>query len=193
MAPLGGGRPAPSEARLAWQPLAALGMVIILAIGGGMSGLVSARVDVATAMLGGLQIFMAFAAAAIAFYFGIHDRPRAVVVRHRGAVEAGIVLVVAGFALLMLTPSSTGTWSRPAPGSTAFWLFLLVFWIAAWGVVAVLARLAQRGGAVGRLARIAAPVVFGLTLLYLWEKIVQGEEISPVLLPAPSVIAARIA
>ncbi|MEM6422918.1 MAG: ABC transporter permease, partial [Pseudomonadota bacterium] len=47
--------------------------------------------------------------------------------------------------------------------------------------------------AVGRLARIAAPVVFGLTLLYLWEKIVQGEEISPVLLPAPSVIAARIA
>ncbi|MEL6197778.1 MAG: ABC transporter permease [Pseudomonadota bacterium] len=191
-APLGGGRPAPSEARLAWQPLAALALTIVLALGGGMSGLVSARVDVATAMLGGLQIFMAFAAAAIAFYFGIHDRPRPVVVRYRGAVEAGIVLVVAGFALLMLTPSTTGTWSRPAPGSTAFWLFLLVFWIAAWGVVAVLARVAQRGGAVGRLARIAAPVVFGLTLLYLWEKIVQGEEISPVLLPAPSVIAARI-
>lgn len=39
--------------------------------------------------------------------------------------------------------------------------------------------------------RLAMPVVFGLTLIALWEGVVRGFEISAVLLPAPSAIAVR--
>ena len=63
----------------------------------------------------------------------------------------------------------------------------LVFWAAAWGLNVWLAHSKWSG----RLAvRIAVPVIFGLTLLVLWEGIVRGLEVSQVILPAPSLIAA---
>jgi NitT/TauT family transport system permease protein len=37
------------------------------------------------------------------------------------------------------------------------------------------------------------PIIFGVTLIVLWECVVRGFEISPVLLPAPTMIAARFA
>ena len=66
----------------------------------------------------------------------------------------------------------------------------LVFWGLAW---ALNARMAS--GAVGksRLGRIAIAALFGVTLLVLWEGWVRGFEISPVILPAPTVIAAKFA
>lgn len=62
-----------------------------------------------------------------------------------------------------------------------------VVWIAAWRVNVLLAR----GG--GRMARTAAPAVFGVAVLAVWECLVHGLEVSPVILPAPTAIAARIA
>ncbi|MEL6806294.1 MAG: ABC transporter permease [Pseudomonadota bacterium] len=41
--------------------------------------------------------------------------------------------------------------------------------------------------------RLAMPIVFGLTLIAVWEGVVRGFDISAVLLPAPSAIAARFA
>ncbi|MES2145101.1 MAG: ABC transporter permease, partial [Pseudomonadota bacterium] len=41
--------------------------------------------------------------------------------------------------------------------------------------------------------RLAVPVLFGITILVLWEGIVRGLGVSPVILPPPSMIAARIA
>ncbi len=63
--------------------------------------------------------------------------------------------------------------------------------IAAWlGGWALNVRLARGGG---RAARFLPPVVFGVSLLLFWEFIVRGLAISPVLLPAPGAILARIA
>ena len=42
-------------------------------------------------------------------------------------------------------------------------------------------------------ARIAVPVVFGIMLLVMWELLVKGLNVSQVILPAPSVIAATFA
>ena len=60
-------------------------------------------------------------------------------------------------------------------------------WLAGWGLNAWLARRARGGG-----LRLLPPLVFGVTLLLVWELVVRGLAISPVLLPAPAAIAARI-
>ena len=65
-------------------------------------------------------------------------------------------------------------------------LAALVFWILAWGVNLWLARGSSR------MERLAVPVLFGLTVLVLWEGLVRGLGVNAVILPAPSAIAAAI-
>jgi len=71
------------------------------------------------------------------------------------------------------------------------WLIIIgavVFWLGAWALNVWLARTYPKTGWV----RVFVPVLFGITLLVLWEGIVRGFEVSPVLLPAPSMIWERI-
>ncbi len=44
-----------------------------------------------------------------------------------------------------------------------------------------------------RATGLAVPAIFGITIIVIWECMVHGLEISPVLLPPPSMIAARFA
>ncbi|WP_407920739.1 ABC transporter permease [Frigidibacter oleivorans] len=53
--------------------------------------------------------------------------------------------------------------------------------------------LARATGPGDRWRRLAIPALFGLALLVLWEGLVRGLGVSPVILPPPSAIAARIA
>ncbi len=62
---------------------------------------------------------------------------------------------------------------------------LLAIWVVGWMLNSWLTH------GVPRVARFLSPVIFGVTILLLWETAVDGFEISEVLLPAPSVIAAR--
>jgi NitT/TauT family transport system permease protein len=64
----------------------------------------------------------------------------------------------------------------------------LVVWLGGWGLNA---WLSARGRST--LARLFPPVIFGVTLLSVWELLVRGLHVSPVLLPAPTAIAARLA
>ncbi|MEM1374861.1 MAG: ABC transporter permease [Pseudomonadota bacterium] len=66
----------------------------------------------------------------------------------------------------------------------------LVFWAVAWAVNARLANSRYRDT---RAVRVAVPVLFGVTLLILWEGLVRGLNVSPVILPAPSAVAATFA
>ncbi|MEM8592914.1 MAG: ABC transporter permease [Pseudomonadota bacterium] len=66
----------------------------------------------------------------------------------------------------------------------------ILTWLALWALNAAIAR--------SRLAstlpaRIAVPVIFGLAILVLWEGIVQGLGVSPIILPAPTQVAATFA
>ncbi len=61
----------------------------------------------------------------------------------------------------------------------------IIFWLAMW---AVNAWLAHRGSS--RAIRIIVPIIFGITVVALWEWLVWGWDINPVLLPAPSAIYA---
>ncbi|MEM6759023.1 MAG: ABC transporter permease [Pseudomonadota bacterium] len=69
-------------------------------------------------------------------------------------------------------------------------ILALGFWIGAWGVNIYLANSRWRAT---RAVRIVVPVLFGVTLLVLWEGIVRGLGVSPVILPAPSLVAGTFA
>ena len=67
------------------------------------------------------------------------------------------------------------------------WLvFAFGIWVAGWGMNVVLSRRAPT-----RLLSLIIPVIFGLTLILIWEGIVRGFEVSPILLPTPSDIAIK--
>ena len=65
----------------------------------------------------------------------------------------------------------------------------IAVWLGAWGLNVWLA-----GSAVSRTkaGRVLVPLIFGATVLVLWEGLVRGLGVSPVILPAPSAIAATI-
>ncbi len=67
---------------------------------------------------------------------------------------------------------------------------LFLFWLAALALNLWLSRSKWHAT---RMVRIAVPVIFGLTILALWEGLVIALNVEPVILPAPSAIGARIA
>ena len=72
---------------------------------------------------------------------------------------------------------------------SALWIAIGI-WLAAW---ALNARLAGSSLAQTRFGKALVPLIFGATILVLWEGLVRGLNVAPVILPAPSVIAAKIA
>ncbi len=67
-------------------------------------------------------------------------------------------------------------------------LVALGVWAGGWWINA---RLAASPLSRTRGGRIAVPVIFGVTVLILWEGLVRGLEVNPVILPSPSAVAAR--
>ncbi len=68
---------------------------------------------------------------------------------------------------------------------TAVLIGALAVWLGGWALNWALVRRGVRG--------VLPAAVFGVTLLVLWEMLVRGLGVSPVLLPAPSAIGARMA
>ncbi len=62
----------------------------------------------------------------------------------------------------------------------------LAAWALGWWINTTLARRPRT-----RITRTVVPVVFGLTVIVIWECVVRGLNISSVLLPAPTMIAVR--
>jgi NitT/TauT family transport system permease protein len=72
-------------------------------------------------------------------------------------------------------------------GAPGLWVFVIGLGLLAWQAMEGLSRAAQAG-----LPGIAAPLLFGAWLLYLWEVIVVGFGIPQILLPAPHQIFGQI-
>ena len=70
--------------------------------------------------------------------------------------------------------------------------FAVVFWIVTWFINEWLVRQHFASPALNRAAGLAVPLLFGITLLVIWECIVRGFQIPQILLPAPSAIWTRL-
>ncbi|MBV0912316.1 ABC transporter permease [Anianabacter salinae] len=66
----------------------------------------------------------------------------------------------------------------------------VLIWLGAWALNVRIAHSALAGTRAGRMA---IPLIFGLSVLILWEALVFGFGVSAVILPAPSAIGATIA
>ena len=71
-------------------------------------------------------------------------------------------------------------------------LFAFGFWVAAWALNETLVRIRTRNLAARKTINFIVPLLFGVTLLVIWEGVVKGFEIPSILLPAPSAIWARL-
>lgn len=73
-----------------------------------------------------------------------------------------------------------------------FWLALVAVWALAWLFVEQLSGALRAGRLSGRLFGLVIPILFGLSLLFIWEVVTRGANVPQVLLPAPSQIWARL-
>ena len=71
------------------------------------------------------------------------------------------------------------------------WIGCVAVWLAAWGTVELIVVRMPERGVVARLCAPVIPLLFGVTLLFLWEMLVRGLGVSPIILPPPSAIAGR--
>jgi NitT/TauT family transport system permease protein len=103
--------------------------------------------------------------------------------------------LVSGFAGVVLSCATTVALLRDTgvAGNAAwgFWLPVAATWLAAALCITTLAGVSPWNKAIGRGVNFAVPLLFGAFVFYLWEIAVRGLDVPPVLLPAPSAIAAR--
>lgn len=74
----------------------------------------------------------------------------------------------------------------------SFVVAAVVFWLVAWATNEWLVRLNVENRSVSRSIDLLVPLLFGISILVLWEGLVRGFNVSPILLPPPSMIWARI-
>jgi NitT/TauT family transport system permease protein len=77
--------------------------------------------------------------------------------------------------------------------SWGYWLMVLATWLGAILTSTRLASLSAGDEATRWLRDLSIPLLFGVFLVYLWEVTVRGFGVSPVLMPAPTSTAARLA
>jgi NitT/TauT family transport system permease protein len=107
----------------------------------------------------------------------------------------GILMVFPGFTGALCGAVATLTLLRDpgVAGSAAagFWAVTLAVWLGAALCVVELASIRPRNALSRRALDLAIPVLFGAVVFYLWEVLVRGFGVSPVIMPAPSAAAAR--
>ena len=164
------------------MPVIARQVLIVLAIGlafaaGGYAAPYSA---------GGTIWLFALIALGIA---GFWVRPRPIAWHQAGLAHAiDGVLSIALFAVLVM---SLGGLPPGTQAGLPLWLFALAAWLFSWST----ASQASAWRAPPQLRAVqsfAIPLLFGLTMLFLWEIAVRGANVPQVLLPAPSMIWARL-
>lgn len=97
-------------------------------------------------------------------------------------IAIAVLLVMAGWALLFF----------PQP-VLSYWAMLVAHWLGAWMLVARLSARARWGSGLARVQSLLPPLIFGVTLLFLWQAVARALAVPRVILPVPGEIGARFA
>ncbi len=145
----------------------------LVAAGTGLVGFAATLPTLGAAPL--LQVFFAFAALSLLRLF----------LPWRFWLD-GFMAVLGAWALIASLPTGTAM-------PVHHWLALFSAWAFAWLFVERLSAAIRAGTLPHTGTGLVIPLMFGLTLLVVWEVVTRGANVPPVLLPAPSAIAARLA
>jgi NitT/TauT family transport system permease protein len=104
------------------------------------------------------------------------------------AIAPGFAGVLFGAATTLALLRDPGVGGSAAAG---FWAMVLAVWLGAALCVIQLASMRPRDGASRRTLSLAIPLLFGAVGFYLWEVLVRGFGVPPVLMPSPSAAAVR--
>jgi NitT/TauT family transport system permease protein len=104
-----------------------------------------------------------------------------------GLGAAGVLCAAATTLALLRDAGISGS------ASVGFWTMALAAWLGAILCVVELASMRPRDNVSRRMLNLAIPLLFGAVVFYLWEVLVRGFGVSPVILPSPSAAAARFA
>jgi NitT/TauT family transport system permease protein len=104
------------------------------------------------------------------------------------AIAPGFAGVLSGATTTLALLRDPGVGGSAAAG---FWAMVLAVWLGAALCVIQLATMRPRGDASRRILSLAIPLLFGAVVFYLWEVLVRGFGVPPVLMPSPSAAAAR--
>jgi NitT/TauT family transport system permease protein len=80
-----------------------------------------------------------------------------------------------------------------ANAANGYWLLVLTTWFAGAVCVVKLAEMRPTAKTAARTLDLVIPLLFGAVVLYLWEVVVRGFGVPPVLMPPPSAAAVRFA
>ena len=69
----------------------------------------------------------------------------------------------------------------------SFFLFSIIFWIAAWIINIFIGQ-----SALTKTKMVLPPILFGVSLLLVWEASISAFDVSPVILPAPSLVFVKL-
>ncbi|MCP4384491.1 MAG: ABC transporter permease [Hyphomicrobiales bacterium] len=160
-----------------WQPVAAIAALILAAI----LPLGQGEAAIQLFGLGGDVVLVVALLAAVAVAAIQPVAPRLVDVALLIVVHVGAYMTVA--TILPLVDGEAGL---------GFWALVVALWLLAWRLVAGLSALKPAYRVLSAGLKVLIPLIFGVWLLFLWEVVVRGAGVPPVLLPAPSAIGARI-
>ena len=104
-------------------------------------------------------------------------------------------IVFAAVSALLIWPLLLFVFAHLKPVGMAWpgWIATIFIWLLAWLMISQLSKLKFRIKAASWALNLIIPLIFGLTLLFLWEVLTRGLGVPRILLPPPSQIGVRIA
>jgi len=108
----------------------------------------------------------------------------------RGGVVALLIGLLLGLPAPLILVDAYPAAGLALPG---LWLYLIGLGLTAWCAMDALAEAGSGGGRRGSRLGLAAPLLFGFWLLYVWEVLVVGFGVPQILLPAPHQIGHQLA
>ena len=178
------------EGAVNWQ-----GWIALIALAAALAfPLASVGGSPAYLLAGGANAILAALLVVLAVFAGLVRRVSAVgnlIMFFGGLIAAGLAANALGAVSVVAASGDVTGFARLAV-TAGFWALVVLAWMLAWVAVKRLSVVETRRAFGSVLLKIFIPLVFGATLIFLWEVLVRGLAVPFVILPPPSAVWAKL-